>query len=400
MAAWQRASVAACQRGSLAAWQSGSVALHSAHAAQHSSHCTLLALPKHGSRCADDSPHRVTSPLVVVCSTLVILCLSLCGIGVKAANLCDLLPPGQSCMDETGFELRTLQTIWDKYHAFGGSRPGTFGGQVAEVQRGGLLRRAYHFLCVFIYIHKLPQNNWAECFKLPNGPDKWFTMAKTHWQPMHDVASALSNIISEIDYDDRLHPCNHWFAPFKYHYTGMVDVCPIYVPTPHHFSESRLLFQPKYEACVFKLQVGISFMGNIILWTGPHLGCTSDKTIWDQTWAAHPFFPWEWWLADLGYLGALGLIVKYKRAAQQPGQPAPPQLTNRQLFFNNTHAFLRNRLEQIMDVIKSHRLFAKRVYQGSYEHLLPLVTIVGHATALELAVRQRFVTYGPWQHAY
>ena len=74
-------------------------------------------------RCADDSPHRVTSPLVVVCSTLVILCLSLCGIGVKAANLCDLLPPGQSCMDETGFELRTLQTIWDKYHAFGGSRP-------------------------------------------------------------------------------------------------------------------------------------------------------------------------------------------------------------------------------------------------------------------------------------
>ena len=151
---------------------------------------------------------------------------------------------------------------------------------------------------------------------------------------------------------------------------------------------------------VFKLQVGISFIGNIILWTGPHLGCTSDKTIWDQTWAAHPFFPWEWWLADLGYLGALGLIVKYKRAAQQPGQPAPPQLTNRQLFFNNTHAFLRNRLEQIMDVIKSHRLFAKRVYQGSYEHLLPLVTIVGHATALELAVRQRFVTYGPWQHAY
>jgi hypothetical protein len=37
----------------------------------------------------------------------------------------------------------------------------------------------------------------------------------------------------------------------KYHYTGMVDVFPIYVPTPHHFSESRLLFQPKYEACVF-----------------------------------------------------------------------------------------------------------------------------------------------------
>ena len=181
---------------------------------------------------------------------------------------------------------------------------------------------------------------------------------------------------------------------------GMVDVFPVYVPAAHDFAVRQLLFQPKYDACVLKIQLGISFMGNIILWTGPHLGTTSDVTIWEQTWAYHPFFPWEWWLADLGYVGAFGLLYKWKRAGQQQGQPPPPQLTPLELFYNNVHEFYRHRIEQIVDVVKSHRLFANHVYRGSAEHLLPLLTIVGHATALELRMRQHFKSYGPWQHHY
>ena len=181
---------------------------------------------------------------------------------------------------------------------------------------------------------------------------------------------------------------------------GMVDVFPVYVPAAHDFAVRQLLYQPKYDACVLKIQLGISFLGNIILWTGPHLGTTSDVTIWEQTWAYHPFFSWEWWLADVGYVGAFGLVYKWKRAAQQPGQPPPPQLTPQELFYNNIHEFYRNRIEQIVDVVRSHRLFANHVYRGSAEHLLPLLTIVGHATALELRMRQRFKSYGPWQHHY
>ena len=98
--------------------------------------------------------------------------------------------------------------------------------------------------------------------------------------------------------------------------------------------------------------------------------------------------------------GALALIYKYKRAAHLRGQPPPPPLTLRQIFFNNIHESYRNRVEQIVDVVKSHRLFAPRVYQGSYEHLVPLITIVGHAHALELRMRQRFETFGPWYHTY
>jgi hypothetical protein len=222
-----------------------------------------------------------------------------------------------------------LQYIWDKYHAWGGSEPGTFGGQLSARQRGGLKGRAYHFVCVFVYIHKCPQSNWDESFSFGGR-----TMAKTHWQPMHDVAAALAEIV----YDDRLDPYNHVGRPFKY-VTGIVDTLPVYVPSPHSFAMRRQIFQPKYGTCVYKMQLGISLMGNIILWTGPHLGTTPDVTIWRSTAPEHPFRRWEWWLADLGYVGALGLLYKYKRAPRVNGRPPPPKLTRAQRYYNNVHEF-------------------------------------------------------------
>ena len=61
-------------------------------------------------------------------------------------------------------------------------------------------------------------------------------MGENHRQPMWDVAEALSNIISEIWYDDRLDPYNHVGAPFKYHVTG------VYTPNYHPF---RTLCTPR-----------------------------------------------------------------------------------------------------------------------------------------------------------
>ena len=123
-------------------------------------------------------------------------------------------------------------------------------------------------------------------------------------------------------------------------------------------------------------------------------------TIWEQTWAHHPFLPWEFWLGDLGYLGALGILVKWKRRARRRGQPPPLQLTQQQLFYNNVHEHYRNRAENVVRLVKSHRLFRPGCYRGSYAHLEPLLAIAGHATALHLRLRQRFETAGPWRHAY
>ena len=100
---------------------------------------------------------------------------------------------------------------------------------------------------------------------------------------------------------------------------------------------------------------------------------------------------WERWLADLGYLGAVGLVVKFKYL-----------LTWGKLYYKNIHEWYRNRIETIISVVKAHRSFHKGDYQGNYAHLVPLVTIVGHVTAYELRRRQFFDTVhvGSWWHKY
>lgn len=136
-------------------------------------------------------------------------------------------------------------------------------------------------------------------------------------------------------------------------------------------------------------------MGEIILWTGPHLGVTHDATIWNSTWDVHPMYWWEYWLADLGYIGCLGLLVKFVQ------RHLPWPMTRRQKLYNNLQEFYRNRVEQIVSVVKAHRIFKRGVYQGNFEQLEMVLTLVGHVTALELRMfGPRFQTCGPWRHAY
>ena len=164
----------------------------------------------------------------------------------------------------------------------------------------------------------------------------------------------------------------------------------MYIAHPHSWWLAKLFFQPKYKACVLKMQLGITLSGEIILWSGPHLGTTSDITIWELTWHLHPFHPWERWLADLGYVGANGLWVKFKE----------DQVTTRaELLYNNVHEFVRNRVEQIVSVTKNHRMFKKGIYQGTYEYIESCLVITGHTTAFELRqYTPRFECYGPWWH--
>ena len=101
--------------------------------------------------------------------------------------------------------------------------------------------------------------------------------------------------------------------------------------------------------------------------------------------------PWERWLGDLAYDGAIGIITKHK-------EYAGVVLTHAQLVFNNIHEFKRNHTENVVGAVKNHRMF-KGDYQGSYEHLEPFLIIVGHVTAYEIHSKgPRFECYGPWPH--
>ena len=193
-----------------------------------------------------------------------------------------------------------------------------------------------------------------------------------------------------------------------------MDTLPIFISEPSKFQLAKLCFQPKYKRHCYKMQLGCTLMGNICLWTGPHLGCTSDVTIWRQTWQQHPFRSWEAWLGDLGYVGAAGLITKFKkppkrrRPRRPPGaaararamRPPAPPLTRAQLHFNNVHESTRNRVESVVRKVKAHKLFSGRVFKGKYETLRAALHVVGHVAAYQLRQRQRFQSYGPWPHAY
>ena len=97
-------------------------------------------------------------------------------------------------------------------------------------------------------------------------------------------------------------------------------------------------------------------------------------------------------LADLGYVGCLALLYKFKRAGGRA-------LTRPEVYFNNLHEHIRNRIENVVSQVKRHRLFQKGAYSGSMDHLVPLVKIVGHVTAYEIRkFGPRFVCYGPWAH--
>ena len=222
--------------------------------------------------------------------------------------------------------------------------------------------------------------NWVESFASADGHFKAGQRSfRTH---VFRLAEALAQIVDEIDYGLRLSHMNHALPPFDKCFTGIVDTLPVYLPTPHNWHVSTLFFQPKYDSCVVKMQLGITFGGHVILWTGPHLGVTADSTIWETTWTSHPFYPWERWLADLGYEGCVGLIYKYK------GAP----LSWPQQLFNNVHEFVRNRVENVVSALKAHRIFKKGNYRGSLQHLEPFLQIVGHVTAHEISYLQRFDT--------
>ena len=55
------------------------------------------------------------------------------------------------------------------------------------------------------------------------------------------------------------------------------------------------------------------FKGEIVLWSGPHLGVTSDPTVFRNARHLRRFRRNERWLGDLGYVGVGGVVTKFKR---------------------------------------------------------------------------------------
>ena len=70
----------------------------------------------------------------------------------------------------------------------------------------------------------------------------------------------LALVMDEIYWDDRLDPYNH-VIPFPFLVTGMVDTFPVRVLQPTNSEIRKRLYNPKYGACVYKVQLAIDFRG-------------------------------------------------------------------------------------------------------------------------------------------
>lgn len=88
----------------------------------------------------------------------------------------------------------------------------------------------------------------------------------------------LALVYDEVYWDDRLDLYNHT-THFPRNITGVVDTMPVYVQQPKHTMLSRLLYNPKYAGCVYKIQLGFDFLGRIVLFSGPHFGVQYDGGI-------------------------------------------------------------------------------------------------------------------------
>mgnify|MGYP007078184272 CR=1 FL=1 len=182
------------------------------------------------------------------------------------------------CEQDTGYHASTLQYIFDKY----AGADYTFQGQLPRRRRQSWMRLVY-FYCFFMLMHLgLHIDRRTEWADVTNGRlPGWDGLSD--WTIRHEVmpiGDALAALIDEVDTNWRYDPYNH--APyFRTTYTALVDTFPVYVTGSGNFANAQLLWGAKYHRYIYKVQIGCNFLGNIVLWTGLHLGCEADVTIWE-----------------------------------------------------------------------------------------------------------------------
>ena len=116
---------------------------------------------------------------------------------------------------------------------------------------------------------------------------------------------------------------------------------PLVVNVPADYATAKLLFQPKYKACVLKIELAVAFTGEIVHASFPHLGTTHDVRVWRNTAAQHPLYPGEIVMGDPAYVGADQVLVKHKR-------PKNGSLTATQKVTNRVIDGYRSRVEHII----------------------------------------------------
>lgn len=271
-----------------------------------------------------------------------------------------ILPPCvQDIKQSTGYDGKLVEAMWEKY------------GIPNSIQWA-------HFVQALAYIHLYPTRRQSSIVL--------GCSASTLQETVLPHLITLANMINEIRWDDRLNPFNHT-PDFPYLFTGMVDTFPIEVEKPEHRELRRALFTNKYGTTVYKVQLGVSFLGQILFCTGPHLPLY-DAHIWEATAHDHPREEWEWWLGDGHYSTCRNMLTPWRKDRV---------LSEDEMLANTIISFYRARVEHVNAVLVNHNMF-RGVYRGGIHVLEAAVAVTAHMSAAHLRKNIRYPLVGPWPH--
>jgi hypothetical protein len=193
----------------------------------------------------------------------------------------------------------------------------------------------------------------------------------------------LASVIDELSaaWDGRWHPANALPHVFARTVTGSVDTFPILINRPSH--GQSIFYNGKYKAHVVKVQGVCDHRGNLIWYSGPHIGRTSDIALWRAY--PPPLERHERLLGDKAYSSRADrahLIAPYKK------RKGADRLRGRKWHFNNVHAWYRATVEHCFAYVKRFRIL-NSVFRGHIlrdsAHLAAVVKIIMHTNYLHTA---------------
>jgi len=237
------------------------------------------------------------------------------------------------------------------------------------------------FVDVYIFIHMYTRHRQAPLI---------FGRSKKYLPILLKAMTKMANTYDEIHWEHRLNPWNHSIH-FPFHVNSIVDTFPVPVSQPVDSQLLRLLCNPKYGGCVYKVMICIDFLGRILFFSGPYIGTKYDGHIWQETAHLRPRFPGEYTLGDGHFITCPDVITQYLHTRDEVFLPYHQEV------YSAVHQHYRSRVEHINGAFVFHQMFSSR-FRGSLQTLIDGLYVTAHTLNVALNQELRYPPIGPWSH--
>jgi hypothetical protein len=290
-------------------------------------------------------------------------------------------------LHDTGYRMNVLEAVWTKYRVSLLRRVENYKGFMVAKKQGAYQLEEQVGFAMYValnYIHQYPTVASYSQFKAFGRSRK--SMSKTtFYSQAVTVMVELARLIDEVHYSDRLHPDSHGTGFFRRYFTVIVDCAPVMVQDCIRTFWRDQLFQGKYHAPCFKIQIGINFLGWIVLYTGLHIGTNNDDVIWESTAGQFPIEEEEWWIGDGAYERCYGVVCKLCADSNTVLYP-------HEIYFNSLLNYWRQRVEHTMHLIKSHGMWRAEKARNSHICLHLAMKLTVHLTNMNIKLNAPYHT--------